>query len=47
MIAKGTKNMTAHKSITDKYAAMLKEVGFSKIRMMCEIGIINGQIKER
>ncbi len=47
MIQAGVKNMDAHKSITTKYAAMLKSVGFSKIQMMGEIGRINGQLRER
>lgn len=47
MIQAGTRNMDAHKVITTKYAAILKEVGFSKIEMMSEIGRINKQLRDR
>lgn len=45
MIAQGVKNQAAHKTITDRYAAMLKSVGFTKTRLLVEIGRINGQLR--
>lgn len=47
MTEAGVKNMSAHKVITDRYASMLKSVGFTKTRLLVEIGRINGQLLER
>lgn len=47
MIAKGAKNMTAHKSILDTYEAIVKQIGFTRIQLMSEIGRVNNQLRER
>ena len=36
-----------YNAIIDKYEPLAKSLGFKRIRLVCEIGVVNGQIKER
>lgn len=47
MIAVGTKNQRAHKSILDTYEQLVKQLNYSRIQLMSEIGRVNGQLRER
>jgi hypothetical protein len=41
------KDLSAIRLIMDKHAAKAILLGFSKVAMMCQIGRINGVLKER
>ena len=41
------KDLSAIRVIMDKHAAKAILLGFSKVAMMCQIGRINGVLKER
>jgi hypothetical protein len=41
------KDLTAIRLVMDKHAANAKLLGFSKVAMMCQIGRINGVLRER
>ena len=41
------KDLSAIRVIMDKHAANAILLGFSKVAMMCQIGRINGVLKER
>ena len=40
-------NLAALREITDRFAVDAKLIGFSKIEMMHEIGVVNGVLKNR
>lgn len=40
-------NLPLLKSITDRFAAKAKLIGFSKTELMCQIGRINKQLVDR
>ncbi|AUR85070.1 hypothetical protein NVP1067O_58 [Vibrio phage 1.067.O._10N.261.52.C9] len=41
------KDLAAIRVVMDKHAAKAILLGFSKVKMMCQIGRINGVLKER
>lgn len=41
------KDLSAIRVVMDKHAAKAILLGFSKVAMMCQIGRINGVLKER
>ena len=41
------KDLSAITAVMDKHAAKAILLGFSKVAMMCQIGRINGVLKER
>lgn len=41
------KDLSAIRLVMDKHAAKAILLGFSKVAMMCQIGRINGVLKER
>ena len=41
------KDLKAIRTVMDKHAAKAILIGFSKVQMMCQIGVINGVLRER
>ena len=41
------KDLKAIRTVMDKHAAKAILLGFSKVQMMCQIGVINGVLRER
>ena len=41
------KDLAAIRTVMDKHAAKAILIGFSKVQMMCQIGVINGVLRER
>ena len=41
------KDLAAIRAVMDKHAANAILIGFSKVQMMCQIGVINGVLRER
>lgn len=41
------KDLKAIRAVMDKHAAKAILLGFSKVQMMCQIGVINGVLRER
>ena len=41
------KDLAAIRTVMDKHAAKVVLLGFSKVQMMCQIGVINGVLRDR